>query len=239
MSLLVFKFVILGEVSSESQELLGRRAAEAMSIAARLSISFARRAFLNRNVFSARMTASEVTAAAARLPGGTGFSRKRARLAAAIYYVVGSRWSDFHGSLAASDNKKGQAESARPFTGVVLTSARRLRGRKCTRSGNLEVAGSHLARLVVALHVVANFWPSTISRIPARSTAEICTNSSGAALVRLDETETFGGIEPFDCASGHDEPSHSIIKYPRCECAANLVTILKRRSRRGAVPIAR
>jgi len=27
-----------------------------------------------------------------------------------------------------------------------------------------------------------------------------------AAVVRLDEAEALGGIEPFYCASGHDEP---------------------------------
>jgi hypothetical protein len=31
-----------------------------------------------------------------------------------------------------------------------------------------------------------------------------------AAVVRLDEAEAFGGIEPFYCASGHDEPFQSI-----------------------------
>jgi len=29
----------------------------------------------------------------------------------------------------------------------------------------------------------------------------------GAAIVRLNEAEAFGGIEPFYCASGHNEPS--------------------------------
>jgi hypothetical protein len=31
-----------------------------------------------------------------------------------------------------------------------------------------------------------------------------------AAIVRLDEAEALGGIEPFYCASGHDEPFQSI-----------------------------
>jgi hypothetical protein len=31
-----------------------------------------------------------------------------------------------------------------------------------------------------------------------------------AAVIGLDETEALGGIEPFYCASGHDEPFQSI-----------------------------
>jgi hypothetical protein len=30
-----------------------------------------------------------------------------------------------------------------------------------------------------------------------------------AAVIRLNEAETLGGIEPFNCASGHNEPFHS------------------------------
>jgi hypothetical protein len=32
----------------------------------------------------------------------------------------------------------------------------------------------------------------------------------GAAVIRLNEAEALGGIKPFNCASGHDEPFHSI-----------------------------
>ncbi|WP_255749863.1 hypothetical protein [Neorhizobium galegae] len=36
----------------------------------------------------------------------------------------------------------------------------------------------------------------------------------GAAVVRLNEAEALGGIEPFNCASGHNEPFHSNIDKP-------------------------
>jgi hypothetical protein len=34
--------------------------------------------------------------------------------------------------------------------------------------------------------------------------------SVSAAVVRLNEAEALGGIEPFYCACGHDEPFQSI-----------------------------
>jgi hypothetical protein len=36
-----------------------------------------------------------------------------------------------------------------------------------------------------------------------------------AAVVRLNEAEALGGVEPFNCASGHDEPFHSNIRGPQ------------------------
>jgi hypothetical protein len=36
-----------------------------------------------------------------------------------------------------------------------------------------------------------------------------------AAVVRLNEAEALGGVEPFNCASGHDEPFHSNIEEPQ------------------------
>jgi hypothetical protein len=36
-----------------------------------------------------------------------------------------------------------------------------------------------------------------------------------ATVIRLDEAEAFGGVEPFNCAGGHDEPFHSNIEEPQ------------------------
>ena len=46
--------------------------------------------------------------------------------------------------------------------------------------------------------------------MPARSDSGDMDECVRAAVVRLDEAEALGGIEPFYCASGHDEPFHSI-----------------------------
>jgi hypothetical protein len=36
-----------------------------------------------------------------------------------------------------------------------------------------------------------------------------------AAIVRLNKAEALGGVEPFNCASVHDEPFHSNIEEPQ------------------------
>jgi len=76
---------------------------------------------------------------------------------------------------------------------------------------SLEIAGRHLAGLHVPLHVVADLLAfddfAHSSAFDGRDMDErVCT-----AIVRLNEAEALGGIEPFNCASGHDEPFHSIL----------------------------
>ena len=75
----------------------------------------------------------------------------------------------------------------------------------------LQIAGGHLARLHVALHVKAEL-------LALDDRGQTYTLDSGdmdkgvrAAVVRLNEAEALGGIKPFNCASGHDEPFHSNI----------------------------
>jgi hypothetical protein len=57
-----------------------------------------------------------------------------------------------------------------------------------------------------------------------------------AAVVRLNEAEALGGIEPFNCASGHDEPFHSNISRPQRKSASDDGSDFERkvRSERGA-----
>jgi hypothetical protein len=83
------------------------------------------------------------------------------------------------------------------------------------RLGVLEIASGHFARLVVALHVVANLLAlddfAHTGALDGRNVDE-CVRT---ALVRLNEAEALGGIEPFNCACGHDEPFHSNIEEPQ------------------------
>ena len=77
---------------------------------------------------------------------------------------------------------------------------------------SLKVASGHFARLAVTLHVVAKllaFYDFAHSRaLDGRDVDERVS----AAVVRLDEAETLGGIKPFYCACGHDEPFQSNVE---------------------------
>jgi hypothetical protein len=77
-------------------------------------------------------------------------------------------------------------------------------------SGSLQITGGHFARFGVALHIVTNFL--TFNDFVHASAFDGGDMDEGVrtAVVRLDKAEAFGGIEPFNCASGHDEPFHSI-----------------------------
>jgi hypothetical protein len=81
--------------------------------------------------------------------------------------------------------------------------------------GVLEIASGHFARLVVALHVVANLLAlddfAHTGALDGRNVDE-CVRT---AIVRLNEAEALGGIKPFNCACGHDEPFHSNIEEPQ------------------------
>jgi hypothetical protein len=78
-----------------------------------------------------------------------------------------------------------------------------------TVSGSLEVASRHLARAAILLEVEGNL-------LAFDEFAHAGTLDSGdvdervrAAVIRLNEAEAFGGVEPFNGASGHDEPFRS------------------------------
>lgn len=81
-----------------------------------------------------------------------------------------------------------------------------VKGERIPDLSGLKVSRRHLARLHVALHVEADLL--TLDDL-AHSGAFDCRNvheGIGAAVVRLNEAKALGGIEPFYCASGHDEP---------------------------------
>jgi hypothetical protein len=74
----------------------------------------------------------------------------------------------------------------------------------------LQIAGRHLARLVVALEFKADLLAFDQLAHSGALDSGYMNEGVSAAIVRLDEAEALGGIEPFYCASGHDEPFQSI-----------------------------
>jgi len=109
-------------------------------------------------------------------------------------------------------NKKGQAICLTLDWYHALNSASTsvVKGKPIPNAlGSLEIAGRHFARLDVALQFEADLLAfdelAHTSALDGRDVDE----RIGAAIVRLDEAEALGGIKPFNCASGHDEPFHS------------------------------
>ena len=79
-------------------------------------------------------------------------------------------------------------------------------GRAKKTLGGLQLAGGHLARLVIALQLEADLLAfDEIAHAGAFDGRDV-NEDIGAAVVRLNEAEALGGIEPFYCAGGHDEP---------------------------------
>lgn len=72
--------------------------------------------------------------------------------------------------------------------------------------GSLEIAGRHLARLAVALHVIGDLLAFNDFAHAGALNGRDMHEGIRAAVVRLNETEALGGIKPFYGASGHDEP---------------------------------
>lgn len=70
----------------------------------------------------------------------------------------------------------------------------------------LQIAGRHLAGLGVALKIVGDFLAFGDFTHARSFDGGDVNESINPAIVRLDKAETFGGIEPFNCASGHNEP---------------------------------
>ena len=68
------------------------------------------------------------------------------------------------------------------------------------------IAGRHLARLDVALEIESDLL--ALDDFPHSGAFDGRDMHEGvtAAVVRLNEAEALGGIEPFYCACGHHEP---------------------------------
>src|SRR5436190_20422704 len=89
-----------------------------------------------------------------------------------------------------------------PFIGASTSV---VTGRPNSLSGRLQLVGGHLARLVVAGHLVAELLAlDDVAHAGALYGRDVDENVGGA-VVRLNKTKTFGGVEPFHCAGGHEE----------------------------------
>jgi hypothetical protein len=78
--------------------------------------------------------------------------------------------------------------------------------------GSLQVASRHLTGLCVAFEFVADLLAlDDFPHSGALDGGNVYERIS-AAIVRLDKAEALGGIEPFNCACGHDEPFQSKIE---------------------------
>ena len=86
---------------------------------------------------------------------------------------------------------------------------------------SLKIAGRHLAGLHVPLHDVTELLAFNDFAHPCTFDGRDMDERVSAAVVRLNEAEALGGIEPFNCASGHDEPFHSILNDRKRESAAD------------------
>jgi hypothetical protein len=103
----------------------------------------------------------------------------------------------------------------------------------------LQVASRHLARLVVALEVEADLLAFDDFAHSSALDGRDVNEGVSAAVVRLNEAEAFGGIEPFNCASGHDEPFHSNIDDRHAKALRMMIAIvLKGGFVQGAVLVA-
>jgi hypothetical protein len=76
-----------------------------------------------------------------------------------------------------------------------------------------EVASGHFARLGVTLHVVANLPAFDDFAHTSAFDGRDMDKCVRVAIVRLNEAVAFGGIEPFNCASSHNRPFHSKLRY--------------------------
>ncbi|MEY9536450.1 hypothetical protein ABIA22_006104 [Sinorhizobium fredii] len=81
--------------------------------------------------------------------------------------------------------------------------------------GSAKLACGHFARLVVSLEFEAEFLAFDDRVQPCTLDSRDVNEHISTAVVGLDEAEAFGGIEPFNCASGHEEPFLSNIDHRR------------------------
>src|SRR5690606_5185099 len=89
-----------------------------------------------------------------------------------------------------------------------------------------QLVGRHFSRPVVADHLVAELLAfGQIVHSCALDGGDV-NKDVGSAVVRLDETETFGGIEPFYCAGGHNEPLSMACLFAAVRSHNSIVPIL-------------
>jgi len=85
-----------------------------------------------------------------------------------------------------------------------------VKGKQISILGGLQIGSRHLARLIVALELEADLLPfDKFAHSGALDSGDVHERVC-ATVIRLDEAEALGGVEPFYCACGHDEPFQSI-----------------------------
>jgi hypothetical protein len=90
-----------------------------------------------------------------------------------------------------------------------------------TDLSGLKVASRHFAGLAVTLQIETDLLAFDELAHSGAFNGRDMDERIGAAIVRLNEAEALGGIEPFNCASGHDEPFHSSTEKPQRQSAAD------------------
>ena len=112
------------------------------------------------------------------------------------------------GDVAGHRYEKGQAKKPDLSVGIHAAGAgtSAVIGAVECRLDCLQLVGCHLARLVVADHFVAELLPFHDVPHSGALDGRDMNEDVGAAVVRLDEAEALGGVEPFYCAGAHVEP---------------------------------
>ena len=84
--------------------------------------------------------------------------------------------------------------------------------RKQLKSTGLQVGSRHLARLLVALEFVADLLAFNDFAHSGAFDSRDVYEGIFAAVVGLDKAEALGGVKPFYCTCGHDNPFQSQCK---------------------------
>jgi hypothetical protein len=100
----------------------------------------------------------------------------------------------------------------------------------------LEIASSHLAGLLITFHVVGDLLSFDDFAHSGALDGRDMNKCIRPAIIGLNEAEAFRVVEPFYCASGHDEPFPIILSDRNADARRLVMTIFEReiRSGRGA-----
>ena len=111
--------------------------------------------------------------------------------------------------LSAENNKKAGKTRPLPVTQPTVSEIPWSTGR-ATKSSGAKVVGRALARALVLDDFVLDLLAFGQLAHARTFDGRDMNENVGRTFVRLDEAEALGGVKPFYCASGHDEPFHSV-----------------------------
>ena len=115
------------------------------------------------------------------------------------------------GSLGEQQKRPGKLPDLGRYHALNSASTSVVKGEPMPMLSSLEIAGRHLAGLIVPLHLIPNLLAFHDFAHSGAFDGRDVDEGVRAAIVRLNEAEALGGVEPFYCASGHVEPFHSIL----------------------------